>query len=45
MYVINPDYMRHPVHTTRWATSMLGGVVARWLVGFFWMKKIIEIEI
>ena len=45
MYVINPDYIADAVHTTRSATSCCGARSCSLLVGFFWMKKIIEIEI
>ncbi len=44
MYIINPDYMRTLFNTTVGQLLILGGIVLA-LVGFFWMKKVIEIEV
>ncbi|HMK13198.1 MAG TPA: type II secretion system F family protein [Acidimicrobiales bacterium] len=44
MYVINPDYIRTLFDTTVGNLLILGGIVLA-LIGFFWMKKVIEIEV
>ena len=44
MYVINPDYISTLFNTTVGQLLILGGIVLA-LVGFFWMKKVIEIEV
>jgi tight adherence protein B len=44
MYIINPDYIRVLFDTTAGNLMILGGIVLA-LVGFFWMKKVIEIEV
>jgi Flp pilus assembly protein TadB len=44
MYIINPDYIRVLFDTTAGNLLILGGIVLA-LVGFFWMKKVIEIEV
>jgi len=44
MYVINPDYMKTLFNTTVGQLLILGGIVLA-LVGFFWMKKVIKIEV
>ena len=44
MYVINPDYIRTLFDETVGQLLILGGIVLA-LIGFFWMKKIIEIEV
>ena len=44
MYVINPDYVGLLL-TESIGNVMLGGAVILALVGFYWMKKTIEIEI
>ena len=45
MYIINPDYMTHAVQHHSGSTSHPRRHRARMLVGFFWMKKIIKIEV
>jgi tight adherence protein B len=44
MYVINPDYIRTLFDETVGQLLILGGIVLA-LIGFFWMKKVIEIEV
>ncbi len=44
MYIINPDYMRTLFDTTVGQLLILGGIVLA-LVGFFWMNKVIKIEV
>jgi tight adherence protein B len=44
MWAINPDYM-NVLFTDTLGHFMLGGGVLLMLVGFYWMKKTIEIEI
>jgi len=44
MYVINPEYTGQLFRTTL-GLVMLGAAVVSMLIGFFWMKKIIDIEI
>ncbi len=44
MFVINPEYIS-ALFTTKAGNFLLGGAVLLALVGFYWMKKTIEIEI
>jgi tight adherence protein B len=44
MWIINPNYMRTLFDTTVGQLLILGGIVLA-LVGFFWMKKVIQIEV
>jgi tight adherence protein B len=44
MFVINPDYTGTLIDTTL-GNVMLGLAVVGMVIGFFWMKKIIDIEI
>lgn len=44
MYIINPQYMGKLFQTTL-GLIMLGVAVVSMAIGFFWMKKIIDIEI
>lgn len=44
MFVINPEYISALI-TTKAGNFLLGGAVLLALVGFYWMKKCIEIEI
>ena len=44
MYVINPTYMSKLFNDTL-GNIMLGLAVLGMIVGFLWMKKIIDIEI
>jgi tight adherence protein B len=44
MYVMNPEYMSK-LFTDTLGNILLGGSVVAMLVGFVWMKKIIDIEI
>ncbi len=44
MYIINPNYMKTLFNTTVGQLLILGGIVLA-LVGFFWMKKVIKIEV
>lgn len=44
MFVINPEYIS-ALFTSKAGNFLLGGAVLLALVGFYWMKKTIEIEI
>lgn len=44
MFVLNPDYTGQLIKTTI-GNVMLGLAVVSMVIGFFWMKKIIDIEI
>ena len=44
MFVINPEYIS-ALFTTKAGNVMLGGALLLAGVGFYWMKKTIEIEI
>lgn len=44
MFVLNPDYTGQLLKTTL-GNVMLGVAVVSMVIGFFWMKKIIDIEI
>jgi tight adherence protein B len=44
MFVINPDYTSALIDTTL-GNIMLGVAAVAMAIGFFWMKKIIDIEI
>jgi len=44
MFVINPDYTSKLFNDTL-GNIMLGGAIVAMLIGFVWMKKIIDIEI
>jgi tight adherence protein B len=44
MWVLNPDYVGRLFDTTV-GNIMLGAAIVAMAIGFFWMKKIIDIEI
>lgn len=44
MWVINPEYI-NKLFTDRLGNYMLGGSIVLALVGFYWMKKCVEIEV
>ena len=44
MFTISPDYMR-VLFDTGMGKAMLGGSIVLALIGFWWMKKTIDIEL
>ena len=44
MFTISPDYMR-VLFDTGMGRAMLGGSIVLALIGFWWMKKTIDIEL
>jgi Flp pilus assembly protein TadB len=44
MYVLNPEYISR-LFNTGLGNVLLGGAIVSMVIGFAWMKKIIDIEI